>query len=67
MGGKKPCRKNDEPAVLGHWIGGYFQRNGCWYYMKPYCSICGHRHDGVTPYCEQCGAKMDLKEGPHGR
>lgn len=59
---RKSQRKATEnlSAPLGYWIGGYYQRNGRWYYEKLHCSVCGHEHDGVTPYCEQCGTKMDI-------
>ena len=47
----------------GRWIGGYQQKNGQWFYEKPYCSVCGAKHDGVAPFCEKCGSIMDQKEG----
>ena len=58
--------KTGNDTALGHWIGGYYQQNGRWYYQKPHCSVCGHEHDGATPYCEQCGSKMKLKEEYRG-
>jgi len=49
----------------GHWIGGYYQENGQFFYRKPYCSVCGSEHDGVTPYCEKCNV-IKLAGGGEG-
>jgi hypothetical protein len=46
-------------VVHGRWLGGYQQNGEHWRYELPYCSICGHRNDGITNYCPNCGAKMD--------
>lgn len=63
------------PVVHGKWIDKTVW-NGCFGHIRTQCSVCGtvfegkpgSRGDGKGgKFCEECGAKMDLKEGDHGK